>query len=84
MEEVKFSDELRERWKNDRTDILYGLIVSAPLWIYIVNSWANFFGSPCELSWYMGMLIGSYWRLRESAIPIAMFTYIAMIILGIQ
>jgi len=50
-------------------------------WPYILNSWLVFIGKSSQVLWWHGFLLGIIPGFGEVSIPIAIFTWIAMLFL---
>ena len=55
--------------------------VGSYTWPYILNSWLLFMGKTAKVLWWHGFLLGIIPGFGEASIPIAIFTWMAMLFL---
>jgi len=56
-------------------------IIGSFTWPYILNSWLIFMGNTSQVLWWHGFLLGIIPKFGEISIPIAIFTWMAMLFL---
>ena len=56
-------------------------IIGAFLFPYVINSWLAFFGKLAVVTWWQGAIIGIIPGVGQTSIPLALATFILMLIL---
>lgn len=62
--------------------MLLGVVVGAWLWPYSLNSWLVYFGKAPQIQWWHGALLGICPGLGQACIPVAVITWILMLVLA--
>lgn len=55
--------------------------IGAFLWPYSINSWLMFFGKDPIVVWWQGLLLGFCPGIGHITVPVAIFTWVVMLIL---
>lgn len=62
--------------------LFFGVILSAFLWPYTINTWLAYVGKPPEVVWWEGILLAFVPGIGQMAVFAAVVTWIAMMFLS--